>query len=227
MCWSSTADLIVGSGITAVGVLSVASVRRVRDLPMAALPLVLGVHQLIEAAVWRNTGDDMHVVGGTAALLWVIIAFPLLPAFVPLAVLCAASSWSRVRVAPFAAIGLAVSAMLAYTVASGPVTAYPVGHTMRYDVHHLVLENVVVTGYLVATIGALLVSDQPELRLLGVATFVGALVCYTLWQEAFVSTWCALAAVASVIVLYWIRRPRKRRKRTGSVRHRESGMVAS
>jgi hypothetical protein len=221
MCWSPTADLIAGSAITAVGVLSVASVRRLRDLPMAALPLVLGAHQLIETAVWRNADDAMHVVGGTAALLWVIIGFPLLPAFVPLAVLCAASSWSRLRVVPFAAIGLAVSAVLGYTVASGTVTAYPVGHTMHYGVHHLVIENVVVAGYLIATIGALLVSDQPELRLLGLVTCVGALVCFVLWKEAFVSTWCALAAVASVIVLYWIRRPRKRRRRTTSARKQE------
>jgi hypothetical protein len=211
MCWSPTADLIAGSAITAVGVLAVASVRRTRDAPMAALPLLLGAHQLIEMVVWRNADDAMRTVGGTAALLWVIIAFPLLPAYVPLAVFCAASHWSRLRLAPFAMLGLAVSAALAYAVASGPVTAEPVGHTMRYGVHHMDLVNLVVAGYLVATLGALLVSDQRELRLLGLVTGVGALGCFLLWKEAFVSTWCALAAVASVMVLYWLRRPRKMR----------------
>lgn len=221
MCWSPTADLVAGSAITAVGVLALASARRPRELPMAALPLLLGVHQLIEMVVWRNAGDDMHVVGGIAPLLWVIIAFPLLPAYVPIAVrFAAASRASRIRLLPFIAIGLAVSAMLAYTVASGPVTAQPFGHTMRYTVHHLVLENLVVTGYLVATIGALLMSDQRELRLLGMITTVGAFVCFLLWKEQFVSTWCALAAVASLIVLYWLQRPRWRRTAPDSLRRR-------
>ena len=211
MCWSPTADLIAGSAIAAVGVLSVASVRRPRDVPMAALPLILGAHQLIEMVVWRNAGSGMAAVSGTAALLWAIIAFPLLPAYVPIAVLCAASQWSRIRLLPFVAIGLATCAVLAYSVASGPVMAQPVGHTMRYSVYHIPLENLVVAGYLVATVVALLVSDQPELRLLGLVTGVGALGCFLLWEERFVSTWCALAAVASVMVLYWLRRPRKRR----------------
>jgi hypothetical protein len=212
MCWSPTADLIAGSAITAVGVLAVASARRPRELPMAALPLVLGVHQLIEVVVWRNAGDGMDAVGGAAPLLWAIIAFPLLPAYVPIAArFAAASRASRIRLMPFIAIGLATCAVLAYAVAIGPVTAQPFGHTMRYGVHHLALENVVVAGYLVATIGALLVSDQRELRLLGMVTCVGALGCFLVWKEAFVSTWCALAAVASLVVLYWLQRPRWRR----------------
>lgn len=223
MCWSPTADLIAGSAIVAVGVLAVASTRRLRDLPMAALPLLLGGHQLTEMVVWRNAGDGMSAVGGTAALLWVIIAFPLLPAYVPLAVRWSAKyQSSRIRLAPFVAIGLVTSATLAYAVASGPVTAQPVGHTMHYNVHHLVLENVVVAGYLVATVGSLLLSDQRELRLLGIVCGFGSLGCFLLWKDAFVSTWCALAAVASLVVLYWLRRPQKGRAAADPLRRSQA-----
>lgn len=215
MCWSPTADLVAGCVITAVGALSVASTRRRRDLPLATLPVLLGVHQLIESVVWRNSDNAAgtgvaHAVGGTAVLLWALIAFPLLPAFVPLAVLSAASQWSRFRVLPFAAIGLAIAAVLGNVLASGPVTATPAGHTMRYSIQPIPIGVVVITGYIIATLGSLLVSDQPEIRLLGLVTAVGALVCYLLWQTEFASTWCALAAVASVLILRWLRRPRKR-----------------
>ncbi len=207
MCWSPTADLIAGSAVTLLGVAALSSTRRVRDLPLAALPVVLGVHQLIETLVWRSADGEIGAgVGHVATILWIVIAYPLLPAFVPLAVLATTGRGARLRQLPFTVLGLATSAVLAYDVASGPVSAEAVGHTMRYDVH-VPYDNALVAAYLVASIGALLVSDQQEVRTLGVVIAAGAMVCFILWQAEFVSTWCALAAVTSVIVLHWSRRP--------------------
>lgn len=56
MCWSPTADPVAGTVVAAVGIVCVARVRRARDLPVAALPLLMGVHQLVEAAVWGTGG---------------------------------------------------------------------------------------------------------------------------------------------------------------------------
>lgn len=74
MCWSATADLVAGTAIAAVGVACVAQVRRARDLPLAALPLLLGAHQVIESVVWRSAGG-----AGPATVAWAVIALPLLP----------------------------------------------------------------------------------------------------------------------------------------------------
>ncbi|MGY3062310.1 hypothetical protein ACVWZD_006608 [Streptomyces sp. TE3672] len=86
MCWSATADLVAGTGIAAIGVACVARVRRVRDLPLAALPLLLGAHQIIESVIWRSGGGT-----GPATLAWAVVALPVLPLWVALGVLCAAS----------------------------------------------------------------------------------------------------------------------------------------
>jgi hypothetical protein len=207
MCWSPTADLIAGSAVTVLGVVAVSSTRRARDLPLALLPVVLGVHQLIESLVWRSADGEIGAgIGHIATILWVVIAYPLLPALVPLAALATAGRGTRMRQLPFTALGLITCAVLAYDIASGPVSAEAVGHTMRYGVH-VPYANAFVAAYLVATIGALLMSDQQEIRTLGLVIAAGALVCFVLWQAAFVSTWCALAAVTSVIVLHWSRRP--------------------
>ncbi|MYV64750.1 hypothetical protein GT043_01990, partial [Streptomyces sp. SID2131] len=85
MCWSATADLWAGLGIGAVGVASLASVRRPGDAPLAALPLLLGAHQVVEAAVWHAGGG-----AGPATLAWAVIALPLLPLWLPVGVLTAA-----------------------------------------------------------------------------------------------------------------------------------------
>ncbi|MEU5216710.1 DUF6629 family protein [Streptomyces sp. NPDC020807] len=202
MCWSATADLWAGLGIGAVGVASIASVRRAGDLPLAALPLLLGAHQVVEAAVWRAGGGT-----GPATLAWAVIALPLLPVWIPVGVVTAARPADRWRlVAPLLA-GTATAAVLAHRLATHPVSARVHRRTLGYVVD-LPYAPLVLAGYLLATVGALLLARDPVLRALGLVTGAGAVVCALLWSEAFVSTWCALAAVASLLVLFWIRRRR-------------------
>ncbi|MGW2619103.1 DUF6629 family protein, partial [Streptomyces sp. NPDC001500] len=103
------------------------------------------------------------------------------------------------------AVGLATAAVLAYAIAGGPVTAEVRGHTVGYrlDVPHPPL---LVAGYLLATVGSLLLSGDRRLLVLGVVVGVGAAVCFALWRLEFVSTWCAFAAVWSVLLFDWVRR---------------------
>ncbi|CAM5665393.1 hypothetical protein GCM10010222_16390 [Streptomyces tanashiensis] len=199
MCWSAAADLWAGLGISAVGVASLASVRRPGDVPLAALPLLLGAHQIVEAAVWHAGGGT-----GPATLAWAVIALPLLPLWVPLGVLTAARPADRPRLLVPLAVGLATTAVLAYRLATRPVSAEIRGHTLGYavDLPHAPL---VLAGYLLATVGALLLARDRLLRILGLLTGLGAAVCALLWRTEFVSTWCALAAVASLLLLVWVR----------------------
>ncbi|MFD3727610.1 DUF6629 family protein [Streptomyces sp. NPDC058671] len=200
MCWSATADLWAGLGIGAVGVACLAAVRRPGDVPLAALPLLLGVHQIVEAAVRRADGG-----AGTATLAWAVIALPLLPVWVSSGVLAATRPADRPRLyAPLTA-GTVTAAFLAYRLAVRPVTAEVRGHTLGYAVD-LPYAPLVLAGYLLATVGALLLARDRVLRLLGLVTGVGATVCALLWSTEFLSTWCALAAVACLLLLVWIRR---------------------
>lgn len=200
MCWSATADLAAGVGIAAVGVACVTRVRRARDLPLAALPLLLGAHQIVESVVWDSGGGT-----GPATVAWAVIALPLLAVWVPAGVMCAAPSHARRRLTVPLAVGVATAAALAYALATRPVRAEVRGHALGYVVH-LADPELLVTGYLLATIGSLLLSGDRGLLLLGVLMGVGALICWALWELEFVSTWCAFAAVCSVALFAWVRR---------------------
>ncbi|MEW2526462.1 DUF6629 family protein [Streptomyces sp. NPDC047071] len=211
MCWSATADLVAGTGITAVGAATVArAVRRPRDLPLAALPVLLGVHQLIEAAVWHHDGGT-----GAATTAWAVIALPLLPLWVPAAVLCAAQPRAHRRLLVPLAVGVATAAALAYALVTRTVSAEIRGHTVGYALG-LSHTGLTVTGYLLATIGALLVSGDRVLTLLGVLTAIGAAVSFVLWRREFISTWCAAAAVASVLLYHWAGRRRSAARGTAA-----------
>ncbi|MFH8992582.1 DUF6629 family protein [Streptomyces sp. NPDC017940] len=203
MCWSATADLVAGTGIAAVGVVSVAlAARRRRDLPLAALPLLLGAHQIIEAAVWRNDGGT-----GPATTAWAVLALPLLALWVPAAVLCAAPPGARRRLLVPLAAGIATAAALAYALATRTVTAEIRGHTVGYSLG-LSHAGLIVGGYLLATIGSLFLSGDRGLVLFGALIAFGAAVSVVLWRQEYISTWCAFAAVSSVLLSLWAARRR-------------------
>ncbi|MGP4047926.1 DUF6629 family protein [Streptomyces sp. 2A115] len=200
MCWSATADLVAGVGIAAVGVACVARARGGGDLPLAALPLLLGAHQIVESVVWRSGGGT-----GPATVAWAVIALPLLAVWVPVGVLCTAPRHARRRLTVPLGAGLVTAAALSYNLATHSVTAEIRGHTVAY-VLDLSQAEVLVAGYLLATVGSLLLSGDRLLVLLGVLVAVGAAICWALWRLEFVSTWCAFAAVCSVVLYGWVRR---------------------
>ncbi|MGW5866625.1 DUF6629 family protein [Streptomyces sp. NPDC055239] len=203
MCWSATADVVAGAGVAAVGVACVtraARGARPGDVPIAALPLLLGAHQIIESQVWRDGGGT-----GPATVAWAVIALPLLPLWLPVAVLCAAPPSARRRLLIPLAAGIATAAALSYSLATRTVTAEIHGHTVGYA-FGLPQPELIVAGYLLAAIGSLLLSGDRGLALFGLLVAVGAAVCVVLWRREYVSTWCAFAAVCSVVLYFWVRR---------------------
>lgn len=108
-----------------------------------------------------------------------------------------------------AAVGLATAAVLAYRLAATAASAEIRWHTIGYGVK-VPWMPLVLAGYLFATLGALLPAPDRRMRLLGGVPAFGALACSALWRLEFASTWCAFAAVASLLVPGWVRRPRGR-----------------
>jgi hypothetical protein len=200
MCFSVTADLVAGAALTPVAVLSLREVRHWREVPYASLPAVFAAHQLIEAFVWAwQDGGVSPAVGHSAAVIYVFIAWPLLPALVPVAVFLLEPRETRRRVAPLVAVGLMVAAYLSYVVLARPVVVVVHPHALEYQtgvVHPVVWA----TLYVVAICGALVMSSYGLVRVFGVLNLVGLVAVSMVYFEAFTSLWCAYAAFASLAV---------------------------
>jgi hypothetical protein len=198
VCWSSSADFAAGSVVVGVGLAGLLLARERRDVPLAVLPILLGSHQLIESRIWSESTGRGSVIRGPAVTAWTIIAFVVLPVFVPVVLLIAERQRRRVQYLA-AAIGLPVAVVMGFAVANGR-SAIDRGHVMDYGVGvpHL---TVVLAGYLIATCLPFLASPESTMRELGVALIVGAAAATAIDRMAFASVWCAFAAIVSVLIV--------------------------
>jgi len=204
-----TADLVVGAALLPVAALSLREVRHQRELPFALLPAIFAAHQFIEAAVWA--GQDGELAPGTAHLAmiaYLLIALPLLPTYVPLAVLLLEPRGARLRVAPFVLLGAIVSAYLAFVLLARPVGVTRHQHALAYHtgIQHGGLWTLL---YIVAVIGPAVLSGYRSIVAFGVLNLVGIIVVGLIYIREFASLWCIYAAAASVLVLLHMVRRRR------------------
>src|ERR1700682_195331 len=123
MCFSPEADLAVGTIVVVIGVDALRHVRAPRQIPLASIPLLLGLHQLTEAFVWWGLqGHAAHSVERAALWVYLLFALATLPALLTLAVAFVERSTARrCVIGAFAGLAIAVGATLAIAMVRGPI----------------------------------------------------------------------------------------------------------
>lgn len=202
MCFSVEADLISGAVLAPLGILSLAQVRTPREVLLASLPLLLAMHQLVESLVWAGfDGDVSATIAHRAALAYAIFALPVMPTLVPLAVLLVVDGPHRRRVLPFLGLGIAVSFVMARVLVDPGLTVsqhpYAIGYYVGFDGDDWFWTSL----YIVAVMGACLVSGQRLIQAFGVVNLVGLTAVGIAYADAFASLWCVYAAFSSVLIL--------------------------
>ena len=198
MCFSASASLTSGVVVGALGVATLPLVSDRRERLFASLPLVFGIHQILEGLVWEQL-DNGHAVTAhdPAAAAWLFIAWVFLPVFVPLSV------WRfepdprrrRLMLAPVG-LGAAVGAYLLVASVAGPATVRIVGHHLVYGLR--ASGFVLGVPYVVATCGSLLVSSHRFVVAFGVVLTAAMGVTVLVASVALSSVWCFFAAILSV-----------------------------
>jgi hypothetical protein len=207
MCFSPQADLVGGVVISSIGVAAVHNAQN-RDghVALATLPLLLGAHQIIEAFVWFGLqGHVPHDVERVALWAYLLIAFVVLPVFVPLAVVInEPSRRRRLTMAPLVALGLAVSTILLVTMLDGPVNVKLRPYHLAYsiDLNH---GAIVVVLYVAAICGTLLLSSRRRVVIFGIVNLVAVGVIAWLTVDGFASVWCGWAAITSGAIALHVR----------------------
>ena len=214
MCFSPQADLIGGVVVSAIGVDALRHVGNVRELPIASLPLLLGCHLLVETFVWWGLEGRVPAELGTVAMwIYLLIAFVVLPPYVPLAIMAIEPRpQRRALLVPVALLGAAVGLVLLITMLRGPVEVHRGANHLSYDAG-LQDGPLIVTLYVVATCGALLLSSHLHIVVFGLINLPIVVLLALLNTNGFASLWCAWAAVTSVLIAAHLRWANPRRQR--------------
>ena len=218
MCFNATASYASGLAITAVGVSALPAVEDRRELGFAALPVLFGVHQLLEGAIWDQVETSAPLpVHSPAVFAWLVIAWVLLPAGVAWSVLAFEPERSRRRIQlGLALVGALVSAGLTGVLLTGAPGAGDAHAHLTYDLPVNAGWPLAI-GYAAATCGPLLASSRRYVVVAGLAMGAALLVSALAYAASFASVWCFLAACISLIISghYLLARRRRRRAELG------------
>ena len=206
MCLSAEVDLVAGLVIGAAGIDALCHVEDRREIPVAALPVVLGAHQLVEAVAWWGLqGRVAEAAGEVAIWIYLFLAFGLLPLYVPAALSVLEPELRKRRAMRHLIVfGGAVALVLVAAMIRGPVEATIGGRYIAYEIE-LSHGGLVVAGYVAATCGALLISSHQVIVRFGLFNLVAVAVLTWLNTSGFASLWCAWAAIASLGIAFGLR----------------------
>ncbi len=211
MCFSAIASFSTAGLTGAIGIASLARVTQRRELPLAATPLIFGVQQAVEGALWINL--PLASAGAAVAsltLVFLLFAQVFWPVYASLAAWSIEPNERRRRLMLMClALGLGVAGYLLWRLITGPREAVIVNGCIVYRTQqgHLVLVDL---AYLAATSLPLLLSSRRTILALGAIILIGCAVAYIFYWEAFLSVWCFFAAAASVVILAHFELTRRR-----------------
>lgn len=216
MCFSATASFVAAAVTGGLGIATLSRVTSRAEAPLATVPLLFAVQQLIEGLLWVSLegGADPGVV---KALVegFLLLAQVWWPIFVPIAVLLVEPDRARRRLMGVALVaGVSVGLYLLRSILTR-------AHNSEIIDEHVVYttENpyplAVSIAYFAATVVPPLLSSRRVVTILGVMVFVGAATAYLFYYEAFVSVWCFFAAAASGVILFHFERERRRQRTEG------------
>lgn len=212
MCFSPEADLAAGVVLGALAVDALLRHPRRSDLLLALVPAVLAVHSIIEALVWfAGRGQLDAAVGTVATYAYLFIAFVVLPTLVPLAIRVREKNGRHQRALnALVLLGVTVSSVLGAVLVASPVSATLEDHFVRYTTT-IPAPLLVVTGYVLATCGAGLLSSARAIRAFAVLNALAVGVLALVNTAGLTSLWCGWAVVTSIAIVVQIRRDQSSR----------------
>ncbi len=208
MCFSAGASFGTAAALIPAGVycVRVALQRDPRYLTLSVTPLVFALQQVCEGVVWLGLRRGDADLARSAALAFMFFAIVFWPCWMPFSVLTLASRrWMRRAIGGAALWGLGVGLSIYLPLALRsrewlrPTVRH---HSIEYDFTMLpaflgIPREVWHGGYLLLVALPLAVQGNRRLTVFSAMVLVSAVLAHVVFAYAFVSIWCAFAALLS------------------------------
>jgi hypothetical protein len=208
MCFSPQADFTAGAVVAGVGVQTLRRVHVRRELIVGALPLLLGIHQLVEGLVWLAFAASSPRDRGTPPgdVRRFCPRDPPRPGALRFTLLEPERRRAR-WMWPLVGLGLLLGVYLLWQVIAYSVGAQLQARCIDYTTH---TPNDLLIGvlYVAVTCGPALISSRRYLRWFGVVSLVGVIAAALVRVGELTSLWCVYVALVSVLILEHFRRQR-------------------
>lgn len=214
MCFSASASFAAGTTLSVIGVATLKNVKSKSELPFALMPLLFGVQQLSEGAIWLTFGHDALALRQVMTYVFIGFARVLWPVYVPLAIgMLEPVRWRKRAIFAFEAAGVVVSGYLLWGMMTAPVIAEVAGMHIVYASRQFDAMSTTAL-YVAATCACGLFSSYPFVRMFGALTFGSFIAANMVATNALVSVWCFFAALLSFLIYLHLKLPRAERRHT-------------
>ena len=212
MCFGPEASFSSGALLVVVGVATLSKVEKKQEILFAAIPLIFGLHQIIEGFLWLTLEN-----GGSPdtqkwlAFGFLIVAFFLWPIYAPLSVyLIENSKRRRSFMVPIIILGVGVAGYLLFTILWNGHSATIVNSCIYYDFYLPFSEIDLTFLYVTAAFGATLLSSERSVILIGLVNLIFCGLTTLIYYKTFISVWCFFASLLSFMIYAHFRKIQSR-----------------
>ena len=206
MCFSAEASFIASGALAGAGIFAVHRTIKSGDtsfLPVALFPWIFALQQFCEGFVWIFIKHNNLAAMNAFAFAFLFFALFLWPFYIPVALAIYDKPRKRLYIS-LSVIGVFLGLFLymPYVIYSETLSPKVVDHSICYFIAKPWTSAISAIIYLALTVGAMLVSSNHKIRLLGIITGLSAIVAYYFYTFTFVSVWCFFSAVVSIYIGY-------------------------
>lgn len=210
MCFSAQASFAAGGVLIPLGVFSMLRALKMdkRYILFSMIPIIFGIHQLIEGVIWDRLHHAPYTSLYQSILAFTFVAFFVWPIYIPLSVYCIEPSQQRKRIlAGVICFGCFLSLAIYFPIIIGLtfVDVTIVQHSISYPIDQPVyLQNLFTICYVLTIFFALFLSSLKEIKIFGGLLLFSLLLTVLWFYFALSSTWCFFSALLSVYIVYFM-----------------------
>ena len=210
MCFSAEASFTAAALLVPTGALSMARAYQTdhRYVPIAAVPLLFGLQQALEGAIWVANGNAFLVEH--FSLAYMFFSWLAWPVWVPFSAYFLESERRKPLYLVLAIVGgmLGAAQYFPYFAHEGWLTTRFLPRVISYEgkelFDYVIGRHITYTIYVAVVVGSLVLSRDVNVRIFGLLVAAVLVITYLFFSYAYISVFCFGAALMSFYLVWMI-----------------------